>query len=362
MHIALTISSLNSGGAERVLSELANYWASQGHQVSLITLADPISKPFYLLALQINLVQLNHTQSGSSLFIRLLNIISRISALRKTYQSLKPDVIISFVDIMNLTALIASKGYNIPVIVSERIDPHFYPLPVLYVKIRPFIYKWANRVVVQTKNAGAYFSDTIPKKIEIIPNAVKQKKCNAQNSNITKNIISIGRLDKQKDHKTLIYSFHKLLKNHPQINLTIYGEGPERSNLEQLIQDLHLEGKVFLPGLTQNVDAVLENADLFVFPSLYEGFPNALCEAMAAGLPVIASNCSGNVDIIRDGIDGLLFPVGDEGTLVEKMHDLISDSKKRQILSKHAQEISQRYHTDHIFHLWNQLILKATQS
>src|SRR5690606_29753976 len=102
----------------------------------------------------------------------------------------------------------------------------------------------------------------------------------------------------------LITAFSEIVLQKPDITLTIYGEGAERQNLESLIRGLNLTASVFLPGTVRDVEGIMYQADLFVFPSHYEGFPNALCEAMAMGLPVIASNCSGNIDIIREGVDG----------------------------------------------------------
>lgn len=101
-------------------------------------------------------------------------------------------------------------------------------------------------------------------------------------------------------------------------------------------------------------------ADLFVFPSLYEGFPNALAEAMSVGLPVTASNCSGNIDIVRDGIDGRLFPVGDIPKLTALMEELLNDPNTRRRLGEEAKTVAERFHPNLIFHKWDQFIREAT--
>lgn len=105
MHLALIISSLNSGGAERVLTDLANYWVSKGHHVTLVTLALPNAKPFYPLDSKVRLIQLNQTQNESSFLTCLGNILRRVFCLRKTLKTLNPGVVLSFVDVMNLTVL-----------------------------------------------------------------------------------------------------------------------------------------------------------------------------------------------------------------------------------------------------------------
>ncbi|MFM8454710.1 MAG: glycosyltransferase [Gammaproteobacteria bacterium] len=136
MHLALIISSLNAGGAERVLTELANYWVSKGHQVTLVTLASPDAKPFYPLHSKVRLIQLNQTQSESSFLTRLGNILRRVFYLRKTLKTLNPDVVLSFVDVINLTTLLASVWLKTLVIVSERTHPFYHKLPAIYNRLR----------------------------------------------------------------------------------------------------------------------------------------------------------------------------------------------------------------------------------
>jgi glycosyltransferase involved in cell wall biosynthesis len=361
MHLTLIISSLDSGGSERNLSELANYLVSKNHQVSLVTLASPEYKPFYYLDPKVNLIQLNQSRPEFSIIRRLKNIFNRIFCLRKTIKSLKPDVILSFVDVINIMVIIATIGLNIPVIVSERTHPRYYRLPILYKKLRQFFYPKATIVIIQTQSAANYFKNL--NNLFIIPNAVPKPTLVKQNiaASLPKQIVSVGRLCFSKGFDTLVYAFYKLSINYPDLTLTIYGEGSERKNLEALITSLNLQNKVYLPGAIKNIQEALIKADLFIFPSHYEGFPNALCEAMAVGLPVIASNCSGNVDIIRDGIDGRLFPIGDINALTKIALELLSDPKQCKELAENAKQVCDRFHPDRIFALWDQVVvLKAS--
>lgn len=362
MHITLVISSLGPGGAERVLSELANYWVSQGHQITLVTLASPDTKPFYSLEHKINLIQLNQSQPESSLFTRLRNILRRIFCLRKTIRTLNPDMVISFVDVMNITTLIATIGLKIPVVVSERIDPNFYKIPKLYSWLRFKVYPLAYKIIVQTHGAVKYFPERFKSLVKIIPNPVKTPKLQKDKypGQITK-IVTTGRLDTQKDHKTLIYTFYNLLQHHPYLSLTIYGEGQERAKLEELITCLNLEGKVHLPGVIKDIDEALLKADLFIFPSLYEGFPNALSEAMAVGLPVIASNCSGNIDIVQDGVNGRLFQIGNVQMLTEIALEILSDPDQGAFLAKNAKKVCYDFGSSYVFSMWDKFILSCAQ-
>lgn len=385
MHLVLIIHSLNPGGAERVLSRLATHWATQGHQVTLLTIA-PLPEPlFYPLDPRIHLKSFNHSSSSASSapasfsqrlesFARRRNWLrSTLRALgfgkvaafitfvrcmpwiRHTLRTLQPDKVISFIELTNLMTLIAAWGLKIPIIASERTHPAYYTLPKVVHMLRRWLYPKAFKVVMQTASAARYFKTL--DNIAIIPNPVpcppRQKEGLATP---VQRIVSIGRLCPFKGFDTLIHAFAKLTATFPHLQLTIYGQGPARPALEHLIATLGLCDRISLPGVTPHVYEALYNTDLFVFPSQYEGFPNALCEAMAVGLPVIASACSGNIDIIRDGLDGRLFPVGDSHTLAALMRQLIENETERTQLAHQARTVCTRFHPDHIFHLWDALL------
>ncbi|MBX3457670.1 MAG: glycosyltransferase family 4 protein [Candidatus Paracaedibacteraceae bacterium] len=358
MKLALFISSLGSGGAERVISDLANHWTQCGHDVHLITFASRDEIPFYPLDEKITIHPLNLLAETLSIFKRFVNIINRLIVIRRTVKFLKPDRILSFVDITNITVLMATLGLKIPVVVSERIDPHFHNISNLYKRLRLFFYPKADKIIAQTRNAADYF-DLKNKMIiqNIVPMPLHKK--SAWGSMI--NIICVGRLSLQKNHDWLIRVFEKVGFLPPNTSLTIYGEGPERANLERLIRQLKLEDRIFLPGAVKNIQEKLAEADLFIFPSRYEGFPNALCEAMAVGLPVIASNCTGNIDVVEDGCNGLLFPIGNEEALINHMKILCDDAGLREKLGKKAMEISDTYSPEKIYRLWDETVIKLTE-
>ncbi|HQS83371.1 MAG: hypothetical protein B7Y25_00190 [Alphaproteobacteria bacterium 16-39-46] len=360
MHIALVILTLGPGGAERVISNLANAWVEEGHRITLITLEHPSQKPFYPLNSKIKLIQLNPLSTKPPSWIgHLKNVATRLFSLRKTLKTENPDLILSFIDQMNVLTLLLTRGLKIPVIVSERIDPAFHPLPIIYKMLRRLTYPWASQIVVQTESAANYFSKELQKKISIIPNSVPVPKQQLSTYKKIKSIVSIGRLSPQKDYPTLLKAFKVLTINYPFLKLTIYGEGKERASLERYIQVLGLTDSVKLPGTVSNIEDVLLKADLFVFPSLFEGFPNALCEAMSIGLPVVVSNCSGNRDIVREGLDGLLFPVGDYRGLMFQIEVLLLNPAKAQGIGREARTISQRFSEQRILALWKNLMEEA---
>lgn len=361
MHLALLIPSLDIGGAQRVLSELANYWAKKGQRITIITLQKQDSEPFYPLNPKIALIQINQSENSTSNMKRIKNILKKLYLLRKTIKQIEPQAIVSFLDIMNVTTLLAICGLNIPIVISERTDPHFYKLPRFYDTIRRWVYPYCNRLVVQTQSTAQYFPDSFKSFTTIIPNPVIfAKNLPKASSKTAQNLLSLGRLIPTKDHAILIKAFSLIAKTYPKLTLSIYGEGSERENLQKLIDDHHLQKRVFLKGVTNDVYKVLAEGDLFLFPSQYEGFPNALCEAMSVGLPVIASNCSGNVDVVEDGINGRLFPVGDVDALTKLLQELLEDEKQRERLSNNAQKITETLHPDKIYPQWDKVISEVT--
>jgi glycosyltransferase involved in cell wall biosynthesis len=358
--LALVTASLGCGGAERVLSILANQWQKQGHKISIIILASSAEKPFYSLHPSIELVSIGQVDTEKlSFFERGKRIFCRLQRLRKALKSARPDVVISFIDIVNMMTLISTLGLKLKIVVSERIDPKYHKIPLFYKFLRTITYHGASSIVVQTKSAARYFSlPTLAKKVLIIPNAAEKHPLTIKYAVKPKvqNLVAVGRLNRQKDYPTLFYAFAKILPYFPALTLTIYGEGPERKKLEEIIKRLNLKDKILLPGLTTTIFQKLTKADLFVFPSLYEGFPNALCEAMTIGLPVVASDCSGNVDIVQDHFNGRLFPKGDQAALAAIIKEMADDYNQRVSLSRNAQKITEQFNPERISQLWNNLV------
>ena len=167
----------------------------------------------------------------------------------------------------------------------------------------------------------------------------------------------MGRLHPQKGFDLLLEAFERIQAKHPQWHLTILGEGPMREELELLRAKLGLTHRVSFPGSVQDVNDRLRQADLFVMSSRFEGFPMALCEAMACGLPVIATDClSGPRDIIRDGIDGVLVPVADVNALAAGLDHLINNPLKRQQLALAAPQVLERFGLDRVMGIWSETI------
>jgi GalNAc-alpha-(1->4)-GalNAc-alpha-(1->3)-diNAcBac-PP-undecaprenol alpha-1,4-N-acetyl-D-galactosaminyltransferase len=368
MRLSLVISSLSYGGAERVMSMMANYLAEKGLDVILITL-DTQEKDFYELDPKVKRVAIGLMQESPHVVKALFNNLRRIRALRKAIKTNSPDAVISFVDKMNVLTLLSCIGLSVNnKIVSERTDPTKHEIGRIWELLRRITYPLAKRVVLQTENVGKWARNIIrEEKIAIIPNPFSfSNEVPEQDDSAflplfggtpQRTIVTMGRLSYEKGFDLLLRAFAELADSFPEWRVIIFGEGDERDSLSCLARDLRVADKVFLPGRVKNPAFLLKQADLFVMPSRYEGFPNALCEAMVCGLPVISFDCpSGPRDIISDGIDGILVPPEDVNALAEAIAKLIGDVEKRRMLSQNAKQVAERFGISQVIRKWEDLI------
>lgn len=350
MRIAFIINSLEAGGAEKVLSDLANYW-SESHNVHIITFRTEADKPFYQLKQRITLHQIGYNQRLGVLQKGMAVLPSALK-LRQEIKQIQPDITLSFLDLMNVFALIALKGLSIPHIINERTNPWHHHIPLLFKWMRKFIYPWATRLVVQSPHIANYFSKKTS--VIVIPNKVNQFVA-PENRRSTK-IISVGRLIPSKGYDVLLKAFQSLKDKYPEWSVEIYGTGPCHDALSDSIKENDLGDKVHLKGVTRTIPTVLAKASVFVFPSRYEGFPNALAEAMAAGLACVASDIPGNRDLVESGQNGLLFQSEDVQALSSQLDLILSNQDLRQSLGQEATKISEKYSEDKIYTQWDQLL------
>lgn len=360
MRCTLIIHSLTSGGAERVISRMANYWAAKGWEINLLTFDDGKQKPFYDLDSQISHIPLGIAGYSPNAILGLWNNLTRIQALRSAIIKSKPNVVISFMNQTNEIVLLATRWLNVPVVVSERNDPASQTTGKIWVQLRQWTYPLADHIVVQTKRAGDYFSPKLQERIIVIPNPVLLPPDEKEPVNKLlgeKTLIAMGRLVPQKGFDMLLEAMAKLKDRYPEWTLTILGEGELRPKLESLCNKLGLGDRVHLLGRVTNPHEFLKQADIFIMSSRFEGFPNALCEAMACGLPVISTDCpNGPREIIRDGVDGILIPNEDVLALGVAMERLMSDETERKSLGDRAKEVTERFGLEKVILIWELLI------
>jgi glycosyltransferase involved in cell wall biosynthesis len=360
MRCTLIVASLTCGGAERVISTMANYWSSKGWEINLLTLDDGKVPPFYDLDSQICHTPLGIVINSSNPSAAIWNNLKRIQKLRSAIINSKPNVVISFMITTNVIVLLATRWLKVPVVVSERNDPARSSIGRIWKQLRQWTYPFADRIVVQTKRAGDYFSSKLQKRICVIPNPVLLPPYETELSDKLlgeRSLIAMGRLVPQKGFDLLLEALAKLKDRYPEWTLTILGEGELRPQLESLRNELGLDDRVHFPGRVKNPYEFLQQADIFIMSSRFEGFPNALCEAMACGLPVISTDCpNGPKEIIHDGINGILVPNKDVSALAAAMERLMSDEKERQCLADRAKEVTETFSLEKVMSLWESLI------
>ena len=360
LRITLFSPALSAGGAERVLSLLANALAAEGHGITLITLADRATD-FFPIDPAIQRVGLAAQSMSGGLLDALRNNIGRIRQLRSALRGSNPEVLIAFCDQANVLALLASRGLPCRVIVSERTDPSRHVIGRLWSGLRRFVYPWADTVVVQTEAVAAWLRREIPRAhIAVIPNPVLPpsvtKPTNSPESEPPV-IIGMGRLSQEKGFDRLLAAFAAVSTAFPNWRLHLLGDGPLRAALQTEAERLGIAARVSFLGNITEPAGHLAAADLFVLPSRYEGFPNALLEAMAAGLPVLAFDCpSGPAAIIRPGVDGVLIQADDVPVLQEQMARLMADTGERQRLGRAAVEVLDRFGMPALLQQWINLM------
>lgn len=350
------IPSLMSGGAERVMSTLANHFVSED-KVEILMLND--IEPFYEVSKEVTIKNISTAKRKEGIIGSLLFISSEIKRRKEFINEVKnyqPDVILSFLNTTNIIALSAKrKMKSIPMIVSERNDPMLYNR--LLRTVITFMYSKADLIICQGNSVANYYKRKHGKTV-VIPNPINSNAIGDFHENRKKKIVSVGRLIKAKNHSLLIKAFKKISKDYPDFILEIYGEGELKSELESLIKKLEITDKVFLLGNKKNVMQFIDDAACFVLPSNYEGFPNVLLEAMASGLPVISTNFPTGIarELINDGQNGYVVPVGDEDSLINAIRNIIDSKDLQDYMGRNNLYVREMFSEETICVKWKKAI------
>lgn len=360
--IVMYIDVMHRGGAQRVMANLANDFAAGGVEVVLVNDAVPQpGVPTYPVAQTVRRRCLRQDFSGNVL----AKNIERITVLRKILQEEDPDIALSFLGRCNKRLLLAAAGLPCKKIVSVRNDPdREYGRSAAQKWVTNRLFATADGCVFQTREAARYFSSAIQKKSKIIMNPVAAPFFEAQRPAQGRNIISVGRLEPQKNQALLIEAFAAVAGQFPEQNLVIYGEGTLRPALQQQIEALGLRGRVLLPGDEKDIREKLAQSSLFVLSSDYEGMPNALLEALAVGLPCIATDCpcGGPAQVIESGTNGVLVPCRDAPKMAQAMRALLADPQRCAALSAAAKRSAEAFRADTVFADWKEYFASILHS
>ena len=355
--ITFVIYKISAGGAQRVLTLLANELCKKGWSVTLLTFDSGSEPAFFELHSGVQHWPLSLMRGQGGCWKAIKVHFLRPWVLRRAIRKSRPDAVIAFLERMNILTLMATIGLKIPVIVSERNHPVFNTSKFLSLS-RQAVYKMSACLVLQTHDAGAFFSSSIPK--SVIPNPILVPEYPApvlKSEASSQTLVAMGRLCSQKGFDFLLNAFAPLGNKFPDWVLEIWGEGAQRGNLENLRDELGLRKRVRFPGLTKEHYKTMAEADIFVLSSRYEGFPNVLGEAMACGLPVVSFDCpSGPSEMIQDGVNGLLVPPENIQELSSSLERLMASVELRNTLGEQARKITESYSLDKVVQSWEELI------
>ena len=375
MRTIFLLASLGSGGAERVVSLLANRMCEDGHDIQIVCLK--YNDVYYTLHEKIRVVAATDHASN-----RMLELFW----LRKYIKTEKPDVVIPFTEGVYCFTILSLLGTGIPIIASERLDPAVMSLPRKILK--RLLLPYADWLVVQTESIKAYFSKSIQKKTSVIYNPVNDEvfenprmdsrvqssKCKGtasydysshdfchnsskqtsltdlvvpkiQSSKLNR-IISVARLYPQKNQKMMIEAFARIADEFPDWQLVIFGEGPLRSSLELLVKSIQLEGRVLLPGRTEHVIEELRKSKIFCLSSDYEGMSNSMIEAICVGLPIVSTKVSGTKELVEEKGTGLLVDLNDVDSMAIALKKLIGDDTLREEMSNNGKNAAELFNNN----------------
>ena len=343
----------NAGGQERALTNLTNEFAKKGHQITIICLFK--SEIFFEIHPTINVIMpkydrapnydhivTNKSNRYSNKYIHALKLIPYI---RKNIIKTNPHTVVSFGDWYNSYVILATRFLKKPVFITNRMGPNMN-FGVFMEFLNNLFYRLATAMIVQTKRAKAIMQNKYSiNDIRIVPNGIK--KMDIVSRKHEKNIITVGRLNKEKGHAVLIEAFSKL-KN-KNWTLDIVGHGPERVALEKQVSNLRIKDRVCFHGHKKDFKDLLGAASIFVLPSFYEGFPNALIEAMSVPLACVSSDCvAGPREIINHGENGFLFETGNSDELSVILDELIANPSKLAVLEKNASTVIENYNFENV--------------
>ena len=363
-HISFYIGSLHKGGAERVFVNLAEYFQNEGYRVTMVTQYRYPDEEEYALTPKIKRVISDLTAEELS-NSRVVNFCRRVCKLHRIWKIEQPDMVLACIGKNNFMAIVTTmftKTRAVVSVVGEAREE--YPNRLMR-GIANLLFPHAAGIVLQTERSRYFFNKKVQRQAIILPNSLNPAFMKPRyEGERDKRIVAVGRLDANKNHEMMIRAFAALQDKYSEYTLTIYGEGELRQHLENLAKELGLSERVLLPGIIPDVAVQIERAALFLLTSYSEGVSNALIEALASGLPVISTDVpsGGTVELITDGMNGLIIPVGDQEALLEAMDKLLGDRVYADRLGREAAKIQQHLAPERVNRLWreyfNEIILK----
>lgn len=365
MNLLFVISSLHGGGAEGVISTLANEMTERGHCVTLVT---NLSNQKYTISEKVNLIDCrtwDYDTSIGSLPVRFYKKIANrfrdYNNLKRIIKSVNPDIVMSFLIWWLWQLVLICKG-RIPLIFADRNAAEFKLKRGDFIT-RYILFKMADVVQVMSYHDKAYLRKRY-KKTVVMPNPLRFVPLSSKEYEEIfpkrNNILGVGRLDPQKGFDKLILAFAKVAEKYKDWDLDICGEDmegiPYSIELKKLVDENNLTKRVHFIGFHKDIDAVMKSHSIFCLSSQHEGFPNVLSEAMASGLACISFDIvTGPHEIIMDGLDGIIVEDQNIDELAKGLSKVLEDRDLRYSLGLHAIENIKRYNKDKVVDKWEKM-------
>ena len=346
--IMFICNGLSNGGAERVISILANKLNEQGNEVYVLAFSKTDNN--YEISEKINVIIAQTPKN------EIKRKIFRIKEIRKVAIENKIDVIIAFSNYNAMSAVFAKFGTKIKVIGFERNDPA--KIRKITSILRNILYRKLDYLVCQTEDAKKFFPKSVQKKSVVILNPLKDNLPNPYTEERENKIVSFARFEPQKNVPMIINAFEQFHKKFPQYTLELYGQGSEKEQIIELINKKQLNNSVFIYPFTTQIHQKVLKSKMFVLASNYEGLSNSMLEAMAIGLPTIVTDCpcGGARMVIQNKVNGILIPVEDTDALEKAMELVASDRELADKMGKNAVKVRSDLSPENIIRLWNQII------
>jgi GalNAc-alpha-(1->4)-GalNAc-alpha-(1->3)-diNAcBac-PP-undecaprenol alpha-1,4-N-acetyl-D-galactosaminyltransferase len=374
MRITIVIAGLGGGGAERVCVNLANAWVDRGYHPTVLTISQNSRPPAYTIDARVELHDIGWPRWARSYELNaatiapimrglqaarcpeLIHDIKMLALLRYAILTTQPDIVVSMIDQTNVRVLAAMHEAKAPVIVCEVTDARRVSLRG-WQHAREALYHRAATVVALDQAIADWFSARGYRARAIPSPLVKPSAPIRTNTNSRKRVITLSRLSAEKRPEWLLRAFATIAEKHPDWDLVFYGVGPQKNTLEHLAEKLASPGRIKFCGFTHDAYAALSNADIFVSASRIEGFGNAIWEALASGVPVIAMDAGPSIyKLVRHGIDGLIVKENSVAALAQALDRLMSDEAERKNFASRAPEVIDRFSLEAALASWDELL------
>ena len=374
MRITLVIAGLGGGGAERMAINLANAWTSRGYKPTILTISQHLRPPAYPIDAQVELHDIGWPRAArenelnpttiAPIFCglqandcnELVGDVTMLALLRFAILKTSPRVVVTFITQTNVRVLASLHETNVPVIVCEVTDTRRVWLRG-WQRPRDLLYRRAAGVVAADPVIAQWLAARGARATAIHNPLTAPVAPIPSNQGSRRRVISLSRLSAEKRPELLVRSFAGIADRYPEWDLEIYGVGPQQNTLEHMAEDLAPPGRIKICGFSTDPYGVLAGADIFVSASWVEGFGNAIWEALACGVPVIAMEAGPAVRrMVRHGIDGLIVNDNGAGGLAAALERLMSDEAERKSFAARAPEVVNRFSLQAALRQWDELL------